>query len=66
VIGLSTNDGNILKFIENLTKVEVIDKASLVTMTVETISEHTLKSFTVKCTLASQKTIDSRGETNGN
>ena len=66
VYGLSTNDGNILKFIENLTKVEVIDKASLVTMTVETISEQTLKSFTVKCTLASQKTIDSRGETNGN
>jgi type IV pilus assembly protein PilN len=66
VYGLSTNDGNILKFIENLTKVAVIDKASLVTMTVETISEQTLKSFTVKCTLASQKTIDSRGETNGN
>ena len=66
VYGMSTNDGNILKFIDNLTKVEVIDKASLVTMTVETISEQTLKSFTVKCTLASQKTIDSRGETNGN
>ena len=66
VYGLSTNDGNILKFIENLTKVGVIDKASLVTMTVETISEQTLKSFTVKCTLASQKTIDSREETDGN
>jgi type IV pilus assembly protein PilN len=66
VFGLSTNDGNILKFIDNLTKVEVIDKASLVTMSVETISEQTLKSFTIKCTLASQKTIDSRGETDGN
>jgi type IV pilus assembly protein PilN len=66
VTGLSTNDGNILKFIENLAKVEVIDKASLVTMTVETISEQTLKSFTIKCTLASQKTIDSREETDGN
>jgi len=66
VYGLSTNDPNILKLIENLKMVEVIDKASLVTMTVETISEQTLKSFTVKCTLASQKTIDSRGETNGN
>ena len=66
VYGLSTNDPNILKLIENLKKVEVIDKASLVTMTVETISEQTLKSFTIKCTLASQKTIDSRGETDGN
>ena len=60
VYGLSTNDGNILKFIENLTKVAVIDKASLVTMTVETISEQTLKSFTIKCTLAPQQTIDNR------
>jgi type IV pilus assembly protein PilN len=66
VYGLSTNDANILKFIENLTKVAVIDKASLVTMTVETISEQTLKSFTIKCTLASQKTIDGRGKTDGN
>jgi hypothetical protein len=63
---LSTNDGNILKFIENLTKVAVIVKASLVTMTVETISEQTLKSFTIKCILASQQTIDSREETDGN
>ena len=62
LIGLSTNDGNILKFIENLSKVAVIDKASLVTMTVETISEQTLKSFTIKCTLASQKTIEGRGK----
>ena len=60
VYGLSRNDANILKLIENLKKVEVIDKASLVTMTVETISEQTLKSFTIKCTLASQKTIDGR------
>ena len=59
VYGMSTNDGNILKFIDNLTKAEVIDKASLATMTVEIISEQTLKSFTIKCTLASQKTIDS-------
>ena len=66
LIGLSTNDGNILKFIENLSKVAVIDKASLVTMTVETISEQTLKSFTIKCTLASQKTIEGRGKTDGN
>ena len=66
VYGLSTNDANILKFIENLSKVAVIDKASLVTMTVETISEQTLKSFTIKCTLASQKTIDGRGKTDGN
>ena len=62
LIGLSTNDGNILKFIENLSKVAVIDKASLVTMRVETISEQTLKSFTIKCTLASQKTIEGRGK----
>jgi type IV pilus assembly protein PilN len=66
LMGLSTNDGNILKFIENLSKVAVIDKASLVTMTVETISEQTLKSFTIKCTLASQKTIEGRGKTDGN
>ena len=64
--GLSTNDANILKFIENLSKVEVIEKASLVTMSVETISEQTLKSFTIKCTLISQKTIDSREEKDGN
>jgi len=60
VYGLSTNDPNILKLIENLKMVEVIDKASLVTMTVETISEQTLKSFTIKCTLAPQQTIDNR------
>ena len=62
VFGMSTNDSNILKFIDNLTQAEVINKASLVTMTVETVSEQTLKSFTIKCTLVSQKTIDSRGE----
>ena len=66
VFGMSTNDGNILKFIENLTKVEVIDKASLVSMTVETISEQTLKSFTIKCNLTSQQTIDNREEKDGN
>ena len=66
VYGLSTNDANILKFIENLSKVAVIDKASLVTMTVETISEQTLKSFTIKCTLVPQKTIEGRGKTDGN
>ena len=56
----SNYEVNILKFIENLTKVAVIYKASLVTMTVETISEQTLKSFTIKCTLAPQQTIDNR------
>jgi type IV pilus assembly protein PilN len=63
--GMSTNDGNILTFIENLTVIDVIDKASLGTMSVKTISNQTVKTFVVKVILAPQQSIDSRESNDG-
>jgi hypothetical protein len=62
---MSTNDGNILTFIENLTVIDVIDKASLGTMSVKTISNQTVKTFVVKVILAPQQSIDSRESNDG-
>jgi hypothetical protein len=66
IYGLSTNDNNILSFIDNLSKVEVIEKASLVTMSIEIVMDQSAKSFTIKCTLAEQKTITNKEDANGN
>ena len=63
--GLSANDTNILSFIENLSTIDVIDKASLGTMSVKTISNQTVKSFVVKCILIEQQTIDGREDSDG-
>ena len=66
IYGLSTTDNNILSFIDNLSKVEVIEKASLVTMSIEVIMDQSAKSFIIKCTLAEQKTITNKEDANGN
>jgi|TARA_B110000090_G_C13358726_1_gene437634 type IV pilus assembly protein PilN len=64
--GMSANDNNILSFIENLTIVDVIDKASLSTMSAETISNQAIKKFVVEVILIEQQTIDGREDSDGN
>ncbi len=66
IYGLTTSDNNILSFIDNLSNVQSIDKASLVTMSVEIILEQSAKSFTISCTLIEQNTINSKEKANGN
>jgi len=66
IYGLTTSDNNILSFIDNLSNVQSIDKASLVTMSVEIILEQSAKSFTISCTLIKQNTINSKEKANGN
>ena len=66
VYGITTSDNNILSFIDNLSKVSVIEKASLVTMSVETIYDQNAKSFTINLTLAPQDTVNQKEEKNGN
>jgi len=63
---MSANDNNILLFIENLTIVDVIDKASLSTMSAETISNQAIKKFVVEVILIEQQTIDGREDSDGN
>lgn len=63
--GMSANDGNILTFIEKLSEIEVIDKASLATMSVKTVSNQSVKTFVVKLTLIQQQTIDAREVADG-
>jgi len=63
--GISSNDGNILAFIDNLAVIDVIDKASLSTMSVKTVSSQEVKSFVIKVILIEQETIDSREAADG-
>jgi type IV pilus assembly protein PilN len=63
--GMSADDGNILTFIENLSEIEVIDKASLATMSVKKVSDQSVKTFVVKLILIQQQTIDAREIANG-
>ena len=63
--GMSSNDGNILTFIEKLSEIEVIDKASLATMSVKKVSNQSVKTFVVKLTLIQQQTIDAREVADG-
>ena len=61
----SVYDGSILSFIDNLAVIDVIDKASLSTMSVKTVSNQEVKSFVIKIILIEQETIDSREKDNG-
>tara|TARA_B100000767_G_scaffold25892_1_gene22768 strand:- start:154 stop:1803 length:1650 start_codon:yes stop_codon:yes gene_type:complete len=63
--GMSANDGNILTFIEKLSEIEVIDKASLATMSVKKVSNQSVKTFVVKLILIQQQTIDAREVADG-
>ena len=63
--GISSNDGNILAFIDNLSVIDVIEKASLSTMSVKTVSNQSVKSFVIKILLIEQQTIDSREKADG-
>ena len=45
--------------------IDVIDKASLSTMSVKTVSNQEVKSFVIKIILIEQETIDSREKDNG-
>ena len=63
--GMSADDGNILTFIENLSEIDVIDKASLATMSVKKVSDQSVKTFVVKLILIQQQTIDAREIANG-
>jgi len=66
VSGLSISDQNILQFIENLAESSAIDKASLLTMSVKTKNKRNYKSFSIRCILAKQETLDEKGKSNGN
>jgi type IV pilus assembly protein PilN len=63
--GISSNDGSILAFIDNLAIIDVINKASLATMSVKTVSNQNVKAFIIKIILIEQETIDSREKDNG-
>ena len=64
--GSSFTDDKILTFIENLTKVKVIDRASLRTMSVQTINKKDIKFFTVDCVLAPQQALINQEKNSGN
>ena len=66
ISGSSISDQNILQFIENLAESSVIDKASLLTMSVKTQNKRNYKSFSIRCTLAKQQTLDEKEKSNGN
>jgi type IV pilus assembly protein PilN len=57
ITGLSTSDQNILQFIENLSKSNNIDKASLLTMSAKKVDERSFKSFSIRCILIEQKVV---------
>ena len=64
--GTSFTDDKILTFIENLTKVKVIDRASLRTMSVQTINKKDIKYFTIDCVLAPQQALIDQEKSSGN
>jgi len=64
--GLSISDQNILQFIANLQNTKVIDKASLLTMSIVKKEKRSFKSFSIRCVLAPQEAALIKGETNGN
>ena len=66
ISGLSISDQNILQFISNLAESSAIDKASLLTMSVKTKNKRNYKSFSIRCTLAKQQTLDEKEKPNGN
>ena len=58
--GLSVSDQNILQFIEELTNSKAISKASLITMSVKTVDKNTFKSFSIKCSLIEQLSVNNK------
>jgi len=60
--GMSSDDTSILEFIENLAVIDVIQKASLKTMSVKKVSDIDVKSFIIRVVMIQQETIDSREE----
>jgi type IV pilus assembly protein PilN len=66
IVGLSISDHNILEFIEKLPKSKVIDKSSLLTMSIKTIDKQIYKSFSIKCTLVQQQSAIKQEKSNGN
>ena len=66
ITGLSISDQNILQFIDNLSQSKAIDKSSLLTMSIKIVDKRTFKSFSIKCTLAEQISVDSKEKSNGN
>ena len=65
ISGTSISDQNILQFISNLAESSAIDKASLLTMSVKP-NKRNYKSFSIRCTLAKQQTLDEKEKSNGN
>jgi type IV pilus assembly protein PilN len=66
ITGLSISDQNILQFIDNLSQSKAIDKSSLLTMSIKVVNKRTFKSFSIKCTLAEQISVDKKEKANGN
>ena len=66
ITGLSISDQNILQFIDNLSQSKAIDKSSLLTMSIKIVDKRTFKSFSIKCTLAEQISVDNKEKSNGN
>ena len=64
--GLSVSDQNILQFIEQLSNSKSVNKASLLTMSIKKVGKDTFKSFSIKCSLIDQSTINSKGVANVN
>jgi len=64
--GLSISDQNILQFITNLQNIKVIDKASLLTMSIIKKEKRTFKSFSIRCVLAPQESALTKEKSNGN
>ena len=64
--GLSVSDQNILQFIANLQNTKVIDKASLLTMSIVKKEKRTFKSFSIRCVLAPQEKELTKENSNGN
>lgn len=60
--GLSINDQNILTFINRLGETSSVERASLMTMSVEKKGKKTFKAFTVRCMLVEQSEVISDKE----
>ncbi len=64
--GLSIDISNMDGFITNLTATKPIDKASLLTMSVKIENKYEFKSFSIKCTLVAQQTLNEKEKSSGN
>jgi type IV pilus assembly protein PilN len=64
--GLSIDISEMKKFIDALTATKPIDKASLLTMSVKMENKYEFKSFSIKCTLVAQKTVNEKEKSNDN